>query len=103
MDTAEVSAGPVPPRRRRGKRPLLVPDLAAIKDPAELKVQRRLLKNRRTAAASRCMSKRLQCYLCPSVSHHRLPTEPGQLECNCGYFRVRMFLRSRGPNFCCDT
>ena len=62
MDTAEVSAGAVlPPRRRRGKRPLLVPDLAAIKDPAELKLQQRLLKNRRTAAASRCMSKQLKC------------------------------------------
>ncbi len=70
MDTAEVSALAVPPRRRRGKQPMLVPDLAAIKDPAELKLQRRLLKNRRTAAASRCNSKQLYCRSNLSVFYH---------------------------------
>ncbi|BDA51582.1 hypothetical protein COCOBI_19-1380 [Coccomyxa sp. Obi] len=52
MGTAEASAGE-PPQRRRGKRKLPVPDLDAIEDPVELRLQRRLLKNRRTAAASR--------------------------------------------------
>ncbi|CAL8465675.1 g5211 [Coccomyxa elongata] len=52
MGTAQVALGE-PPQQRRGKRKLPVPDLDAIEDPAELRVQRRLLKNRRTAAASR--------------------------------------------------
>jgi hypothetical protein len=37
----------------RGKRKLPVPDLDSIEDPAERRKQRRLLKNRNTAAASR--------------------------------------------------
>ncbi|CAL8465676.1 g5212 [Coccomyxa elongata] len=54
MGTAEMSAEGLPwPRRHRGKRALPVPDLDAIEDPTEMKLQRRLLKNRRTAAASR--------------------------------------------------
>ncbi|BDA51580.1 hypothetical protein COCOBI_19-1360 [Coccomyxa sp. Obi] len=53
MNRAEVSARAGPPRRRGGKRPLPAPDLAAIEDPAEMRLQKRLLKNRRTAAASR--------------------------------------------------
>ncbi len=42
------------PKRRRGKRKLPEVDFSAIEDPAELRLQRRLVKNRRTAAASRC-------------------------------------------------
>lgn len=51
----EVSGSESPPRRR-GKRKLPVPDFSAIEDPAELRLQKRLVKNRRTAAASRCIS-----------------------------------------------
>ena len=39
--------------RKRGKKKLPVPDLDAIKDPNERRRQRRLVKNRNTAAASR--------------------------------------------------
>lgn len=42
-----------PPRPRRGKRKIPVPDWDAIEDPDELRLQKRLVKNRRTAAASR--------------------------------------------------
>ena len=38
--------------RRKRKKP--APDLAAIEDPAERRKQRRLAKNRATAAVSRC-------------------------------------------------
>lgn len=39
--------------KKRGKKKLPVPDLDAIKDPSERRRQRRLVKNRNTAAASR--------------------------------------------------
>ena len=49
-------SGSGPPPRRKGKRKLPMPDFSVIEDPAELRLQKRLVKNRRTAAASRCIS-----------------------------------------------
>ena len=46
---------------KRGKRKLPLPDLDAIKDVEERRRQRRLIKNRNTAAASRCISLFLSC------------------------------------------
>lgn len=46
---------------RRGKRKLPLPDLDAIQDVEERRRQRRLIKNRNTAAASRCIPLSFTC------------------------------------------
>ncbi len=56
--------------KKRGKKKLPVPDLDAISDPLEHQKQRRLIKNRNTAAASRqmpfvvCIAVNKVCSLC---------------------------------------
>ncbi|CAL8465671.1 g5207 [Coccomyxa elongata] len=50
---SESSGSPQQAPKKRGKKKLPVPDLEAIKDPDERRRQRRLVKNRNTAAASR--------------------------------------------------
>ena len=46
---------------KRGKRKLPLPDLDAIQDVEERRRQRRLIKNRNTAAASRCIPLSFSC------------------------------------------
>ena len=50
---SETSGSPERAPKKRGKKKLPVPDLDAIADPDERRRQRRLVKNRNTAAASR--------------------------------------------------
>ncbi|BDA51586.1 hypothetical protein COCOBI_19-1420 [Coccomyxa sp. Obi] len=50
---SETSGSPQQAPKKRGKKKLPLPDLDAIKDPDERRRQRRLVKNRNTAAASR--------------------------------------------------
>lgn len=51
-------------QKTRGKKKLPVPDLDAINDLAERRRQRRLIKNRNTAAASRCVAYKARPYMC---------------------------------------
>ena len=58
--TAAATSGSAASEQRRAKRKKDAPDLEAIDDIAERRKQRRLAKNRATAAVSRCAT----CQLC---------------------------------------